>query len=270
MTCFIPDISNNDGAGLSMADFAAEGFAGLFAKVTQGSDFQDETWPAYRDAALAAGLQVAGYHYADTSDPTAQVANYQQWVGDPGIAVMIDFEDDSGDITNYWALVAAFNAVGLRVTLSYLPQWYWQQIGSPDLSLVPGLIASSYPGGTGYASDLYTAGGGDSGPGWNPYGGATPVIWQFTDQASIAGNTLDANAFRGTPADLAALLGGDMTPEQAAQLTDIQTQLRGPDLTGWPQLGKNAAGQDCTLVDGVAALITQLAALQAAITKGAA
>ena len=31
------------------------------------------------------------------------------------------------------------------------------------------------------------------------------------------------------------------------------TQLRGPEGKGWPQLGKNAKGQDLSLVDGVAA-----------------
>ncbi|MBF6138122.1 M15 family metallopeptidase [Nocardia otitidiscaviarum] len=56
-----------------------------------------------------------------------------------------------------------------------------------------------------------------------------------------------------------------LTPHQASQLDDIQTQLRGPGLEGWPQLGKNPAGQNLTLVDAVAALRAQVAALESKV-----
>jgi len=42
---------------------------------------------------------------------------------------------------------------------------------------------------------------------------------------------------------------------------DIRTQLRGPGNEGWKQLGQNAAGQNLTLVDGVAALRHDIASL---------
>jgi hypothetical protein len=58
----------------------------------------------------------------------------------------------------------------------------------------------------------------------------------------------------------------DMTPEEAAILRDIQTQLRGPDLAGWPQLGKNAAGANLTLMEGLAAALAQIAELRTEIT----
>ncbi|MBC3179756.1 N-acetylmuramoyl-L-alanine amidase [Corynebacterium lujinxingii] len=41
---------------------------------------------------------------------------------------------------------------------------------------------------------------------------------------------------------------------QIDALQDVWTQLRGPSGGGWPQLGKNKAGQNLTLVDAVAAL----------------
>lgn len=37
-----------------------------------------------------------------------------------------------------------------------------------------------------------------------------------------------------------------------AVVQDIQTQLRGPGLAGWEQLGTNAAGQFLTVVDALA------------------
>ena len=177
---------------------------------------------------------------------------------------MLDFEANSGDIGNFWAVVNAFDAAGVTVTLSYIPRWYWQQIGSPDLTGVPGLIASSYVGGTGYASSLYP---GDNSAYWAPYGGVTPALLQFTSTAQIGSLSVDCNAFDGTLDQLIALLqGGTMTSPDPTTATlnqilaivqDIQTQLRGPDLQGWPQLGQNADGQNLTLVDAVAALVAE-------------
>jgi hypothetical protein len=67
---------------------------------------------------------------------------------------------------------------------------------------------ANYPSSmTGPASSIYRHVGGDSGPGWVPYSGQTPAIWQFTSSATIAGQTTsDANAFRGTLAQLTALV----------------------------------------------------------------
>lgn len=76
--------------------------------------------------------------------------------------------------------------------------WYWSQHGGGDLSqLANALVASGYPDGTGYAWNIYTNTGGDTGTGWTPYGGATPGAWQFTDRADVAGLTVDCNAYRG-------------------------------------------------------------------------
>ena len=49
-----------------------------------------------------------------------------------------------------------------------------------------------------------------------------------------------------------------------AIVQDIQTQLRGPKLAGWPQLGQNAAGQNLTVVDALAAVISDVNELKAA------
>lgn len=40
----------------------------------------------------------------------------------------------------------------------------------------------------------------------------------------------------------------------AAVVSDNNEQLRGPGQKGWPQLGQNAAGQNLTLVDALAAV----------------
>ncbi|MBL6277933.1 hypothetical protein JMF97_17400 [Micromonospora fiedleri] len=56
----------------------------------------------------------------------------------------------------------------------------------------------------------YARAGGDSGPGWIRYGRPElmPRIWQFTDSAIIGRqHTCDADAFRGTEADFAEMIG---------------------------------------------------------------
>ena len=126
---------------------------------------------------------------------------------------MLDFEDGSGNIDNFWAMLQAIEARGVHVALSYIPRWYWERIGRPDLSRVPGLIQSSYVNGTGYASVLYP---GDKSIRWAPYGGRQPDILQFTDKAQIAGKALDANAFRGSPDQLRTLLQPSPKGDDAA------------------------------------------------------
>ncbi|MDG3013679.1 glycoside hydrolase family 25 protein [Speluncibacter jeojiensis] len=251
MTLYGIDISSYQ-AGLNLAEVKAEGFDFVFVKVSEGSGYVNPTWPGFRDAARAAGLILAGYHYVTGDDPAAQANNLVSHLGDTSIPVMLDFEANSGDIANFWAVLNAITAAGGHVALSYIPHWYWQQIGSPDLSAVPGLVASDYVSGTGYASDLYP---GDQSGNWFAYGGATPVVLQFTDAAQVAGQTVDADAFRGTAAQLQQLLtpsGDDVTPAQAQQLQDIWVQLLGPNGRGWPQLGNR------TLVDALAVVLTQL------------
>ncbi|TQF68785.1 hypothetical protein FK531_13390 [Rhodococcus spelaei] len=265
MTLYGIDISNHQ-PGLVLSEVRAEGFDFVFAKVSEGAGYRDPTWPGFRDAARANGLILAGYHYVTLDDPAAQARTFVDHLGDATVPAMLDFEANSGGIDNFWAVVDAVNALGVPIALSYIPHWYWQQIGSPDLSQVPGLIASHYVGGSGYASDLYP---GDQSDFWAGYGGKSVDILQFTSSALVAGQSVDADAFRGTREQLVTLLspttpqpGGDMTPAQAQQLTDIWTQLLGPDGKGWPQLGGR------TLVDACAVILTQLTGSDPAAFNG--
>lgn len=270
MTLFGPDVSNNNFRSTAAAiDFvsrlAGEGFSFIEQKVSEGSGYRDPYWAPIRDWCAANHFPCIGYHYVRTGDPDAQAAN---WVANGGGPfAMLDFEDGSGDIANFWAVINAFNRAGVEIALSYIPHWYWERIGSPDLSGVPGLISSSYFGAGNYASALYP---GAHGAGWQPYGGATPAIWQFTDGALVAGLSVDCNAFEGTLDQLIALLKGTTVTQPDPALAainqvraiaqDIQTQLRGPAEKGWPQLGQNANGEDLTLVDAVAAIKNKVGA----------
>jgi lysozyme len=255
-TLYGVDVSNNNWVSVSaaqtfIASLPAQGYSWVEAKVSEGDYYTDPYWPATLAACQTANIPVVGYHYAIAADPPA--AQVQTFVGNNGgNTVMIDFEANSGDINDFWALVNAFNAGGVQVVLSYLPQWYWSEIGSPDLTNVPGLISSSYFQSGTFGSVEYNDAGGDSGPGWNAYGGATPVIWQFTDGDIVDGFSVDGNAFKGTQDQLQTLLTGapvtqppaspttnppaiPMPANQMDQVVNVWGQL----LTRWDFLGGN-------------------------------
>lgn len=204
------DVSSHQ-SGISLEGVSAEGFAFTFCKISQGAGYRSPDWPRQRDTARGVGLILAGYHYVDGSDPALQAANCKAWIGDTGIPVALDCEANSGDIGHYRAVLDAFAAAGLHVALSYLPHWYWQQIGSPDLTGIPPLWSSRYPGGTraAYASQLYQGVGPQH---WAGYGGAEVAVLQFTASAVVQGLNIDANAYPGSRAELLALLNGTTTP----------------------------------------------------------
>jgi hypothetical protein len=97
----------------------------------------------------------------------------------------------------------------------YAPKWVY---GDSLSGLGYPLWASSYVSGSGAASALYP---GDGSSKWGAYSGQTPKILQFTSSATIAGQTTcDANAFRGTLAQLTALVAPGWAEEMAVQLND--------------------------------------------------
>ncbi|NKY46325.1 hypothetical protein [Nocardia cerradoensis] len=60
-----------------------------------------------------------------------------------------------------------------------------------------------------------------------------------------------------------------MTPEQEAILRDVQVQLRGPGLAGWPQLGDDGTDggpiSERTVVEALGAALRQIAELRTEI-----
>ena len=89
----------------------------------------------------------------------------------------------------------------------YGPKWCY---GHRLAGLGYPLWASSYVKGTGAASKLYP---GDHSRRWNAYSGTVPAILQFTSRATIARQTTcDANAFRGSLAQLTTLVAPGWAP----------------------------------------------------------
>jgi GH25 family lysozyme M1 (1,4-beta-N-acetylmuramidase) len=233
MALFGVDVSDFQG-DVDAARMRADGVEFAFIKATEGDNWRGRYFAANLQRARAAGQLVAAYHYVrgDVS-ASAQLANIISVVP-LDVPVILDVEQNSGDISMARAIHTALKTHGYRTPLLYLPRWYWQQIGSPDLSGLPPLWSSHYPdnvvgslaGKWAQIPDSY----------WAGYGGLNVAVLQFTSSASVGGRSpIDANAFRGTRAELAALLnqGVDDMP-----LTDKITVTNGSD-----SLGETTVGQ---------------------------
>lgn len=261
-TMFGIDVSNNNGA-VDFAAAAAEGFTFATHKITEGGSYRDPYWPRARDQ-MAEHFpgRFGGYVFCRVDCPPDVEADLAlDHSGGTDMPMQIDYEDPdtAGNIGDLFARVTALQDRGFRLLPIYLPRWYWQgHMGAPDLSGLPvGLWNSSYVGGVDYASNLYP---GDDHPGWNPMGGKPIDILQFSDKALVAGQRLDVNAVRGAT-KLAELFGDTSEGTPMAALTDdeqreLLNKVRyiAGQLGPWPQLGQNAAGEDLTLIDAVAAL----------------
>ena len=213
MTLFGPDISSYQ-SGLVLSRLADASF--VIAKTTEGTYYTDADYQGWRQQAAALGKLFAWYHFLSGEGSAVQAAHTKANVGDLSLPGMLDaepagsFSPTLAQIINY---IDAAHATGLNLRLCYLPEWYWSQIGSPALGdlLARGvhLVSSSYPGGTGGPTQIYP---GDGARGWNSYGGVPVEIYQFTNQASDGGQSLDYNAFRGDLPALHGLLYGSSDP----------------------------------------------------------
>jgi len=244
MTIFYADVSHHDwnrrGGQLDWPAVRAATSPVVCIRTTYG-DPAGWNRPSYHfldmaSAARAAGFTViGGYHNLITGD-AASMRRQVDWLRRQLDSVPGGAEWAMADVERYpelmssgmyprWADVLRFQdawyAADERVMAWYLPQWVWSRTdmspASPDLSRLLGpLVASRYPTTVdGGPSTVYQAAGGDSGPGWASYGGKRPDIWQFASSVNVSGasGNTDVNAYRGTLAQLTALLtqGEDMT-----------------------------------------------------------
>lgn len=232
------DVSHHQGATLDFAAFRNEGIEFAFLKATQGGSFQDSQFSGNLRRATTAGMLVASYHYVESSaSVAAQVSNVARTVP-RGIPVILDVESGSGGISLTRTIAAELRKAGYRVPLLYLPRWYWQQIGSPPLNGLPPLWSSRYPDTV--VGPLLSEYGDVPANYWNGYGGLGVSVLQFTSSARIAGRSpLDANAFKGTRAELAAMLGGEQERDM-----DQSEKIVNP-ATGQP--AKDTNGNDYTV-----------------------
>lgn len=194
MTIFFPDVSNYQ-AGLRIQPNTVA----VCAKASEGTTYRDQSYGDFQAQSAQQGAFFFAYHWLHRGDAEGQADFCHGIVGNT--PVMIDWEgDDNPTMNDCVTFVTALRARGGTCTLVYLPHWYWDShLGRPSLTPLTqaglSLVSSTY---TTYS---------DTGPGWAPYGGMTPVIWQYTDSFSYDGRNIDFNAYRGSREQLAALVG---------------------------------------------------------------
>jgi lysozyme len=200
MTIFYPDVASYQ-AGIS--------FAGCVIAMVKATESDNYTNPDYAPAkvrAADAGAYFCAYHFLHAGNGAGQASHAYGVVGH-GVPLMIDFEPtynsdgtiaSAPQVSDAVDFISEYRALGGTAYLLYLPHWYWagnlgQASLAPVINLGMLLVSSDY---TGYS---------DTGPGWAPYGGMTPVVWQYTSSASLDGvANVDMNAYRGTLADFQA------------------------------------------------------------------
>lgn len=248
MTEQFPDISSYQ-AGLRIQS----GTVAVVAKATQGVHYQDPDFHGFMDQAGAVNAIRSGYHFLEQGSGAAQADYCHQFAGD--IPVMLDCEPGAGSrptVGDCLDFIERYHALGGRVWAVYFPHWYWDEVGGDlrPLRDVGGacLISSSY---SGYTDN-------SSGAGWQPYGGLIPTIWQWTNSQPYGGAMVDFNAFRGTAAQLAALINSP-NPGDDVQLTDEVT-MPPAAVAAFPDFGFNSQTVDvASLLAWTAARVSHIA-----------
>jgi len=200
MTIFYPDVSSYQ-AGISFA-----GCVIAMVKATENNDYTNPDYAAAKVRAAHAGAYFCAYHFLHGGNGAGQ-ASYAHGVVGGEVPLMIDFEPtynsngtiaSAPQISDAVDFINQYRSLGGTVYLLYLPHWYWagnlgQASLAPLVDLGMLLVSSDY---TAYS---------DTGPGWAPYGGMTPAIWQYTSTATLNGvSNVDMNAYQNTLADFQA------------------------------------------------------------------
>lgn len=213
MTIYVPDISSYQGS------IRLAGALAVAIKSTEGTGYANPYYPAQAaEAQRSKSFQLA-YHFLHQSSTEAQAVYAHSRAG--STPMMIDAEPTTGAdgkpnlrsavsehpelrsgavmasapaISDICSFTDEYRSHGGTVWWVYLPRWYYQQLGSPSLKPLTdrGLMlwSSDYGG-------PYTDAG--SGRGWQPYGGVTPQLWQYTASMTFGGEAnVDFSAFRGS------------------------------------------------------------------------
>lgn len=190
----IVDLYHGDTVDLPL--MANNGACGVIHKATQGSAIKDAAYATRRAVAAGLGLLFGSYHFADQSDPVAQVDHWLS-VANPSEAdvLALDWEENGGNtatISQVCQMVQRLFEVTKRYPLLYGSNMLQERIptkGAEILFNCPLWIAS------------YTASP-KIPKGWDKY-----TLWQYTGdgqgpvQPHIfpgAGNSLDISQFDGT------------------------------------------------------------------------
>ncbi|MFD9734378.1 GH25 family lysozyme [Umezawaea sp. NPDC059074] len=216
----IMDISNHQST-MDVERVVRENGIGAVFILTNDGTFVNAFFHAQADAAERAGAIVVPYFYlrpnwAQTVDVHIGV------VGDRYDSSIVDVEEGSGGWAETWAAHNRLWDAGRYTPLVYFPNFYWQKVGSPDLTPLKVKVRGHWK--SWYADRDWREfqDALDRVPGYvwdDNRGGILVEIVQFTGTGRVSGYGahVDLNFYRGSIEELAALLGKE---EDDMKLTD--------------------------------------------------
>lgn len=216
-----PDVSSYNhpnGASINWAAVRAAGHTFAFVKATEGTGYVNPFFVGDYGGARSAGLVVGAYLFLDATDGAAQADHFHAAAGAqvrPGdLPVTLDYEAQGVTHTMLHAARERLHTYGYAtMTYSYGP--FVRENIPPDCAVCA-------------ADPLWLAAYQASQPACPPPW-QTITFWQDSDAApmpGMPGGTSDRSVYLGSDFPALTTTGdGDMTPEQAAQLADIQAKL---------------------------------------------
>lgn len=193
MTIFYPDVSS------AQEGISTKGVPAICVKATEGTGYTNPDYRRAMDDANKNGVFNFAYHFMHAGNGAAQARYCHSVVGSSPLMLDVEPSKLGGNpsVADAQDFADEFRKLGGVIYLVYLPHWYWGEapqnggLGSPSLAGLSkrGLLI---------VSSAYPAAYSDNGEGWQPYGGITPTIWQYTSTHSFNGFKCDFNAFQGT------------------------------------------------------------------------
>jgi GH25 family lysozyme M1 (1,4-beta-N-acetylmuramidase) len=242
MTLFGWDASDFDWARgpMDLVAAKADGITWFTHKATEATNVKHIHLAGALDRARDAGIEFLGaYHVVRSSPSVPAQVNYflgyldavvPWWRAFPGFMLQVDLElwsYDQVSAATGAAFAAALQAAQPKRVLTYASRgMYGDSLTGLDTPLWNANYGKGDP--AGHYVDVYP---GDQGAGWAAYSGQTPVMWQYGSRCTIGSQPgCDANAFRGTLADLRELITGDANP--STSLPGWPVRRKAPDMIG--------------------------------------
>jgi lysozyme len=139
------DLSNDNGGVFDAKAYHAAGHRGVVLKASQGVGFVDGTYRERYAAAVAEGLWVGAYHFADSSGlPDVQAKNFEEAIKGTSPRYRILDEEQESELANPVVFREEFEAVS-RVDWLYSDEGYLEQYGEGLRPTGGGIWAAAYP-----------------------------------------------------------------------------------------------------------------------------
>jgi GH25 family lysozyme M1 (1,4-beta-N-acetylmuramidase) len=209
---------------------AADGITWFTHKATESNNVRHVQLREGLERARAAGIEFLGAYHVVRSSPSAQAQvdfflgyldqQVPWWREFPGFMLQIDLELWSYDQVSAATGIAFANALLAAQPKRVLTYASRGMYGDSLTGLPTPLWNAAYGNDpiTGYRQ----AYPGDGGVGWTPYSGQTPVMWQYGSRTTIGSQPgCDANAFRGSLADLRQLITGNSAAPSTEEDDDM-------------------------------------------------